>query len=78
MSTISDTFSLPGATAASAGSAATRPAGVLRTTWRRIAAVSTTALVCLQEATYLSHATSRADLARRIRLLERPARDRNF
>ena len=78
MSTLSDTFRLAGATRAGAGFAATRPAGVLRTIWQRIAAVSTGAVECLQEAIYLSHATNRADLDRRIHHLERVGRDRNF
>ena len=77
MSTISETFSPAGTTPAGARSAAS-PAGVLRATWQRIAAVSTGAVECLQEAIYLSHATNRADLDRRIRHVERAARDRNF
>lgn len=78
MSTLSDTYSLAGATPARAGSAITRPAGARRTTWQRIVAVSIGAAKCLQEAIYLSRATSRADLDRRIRHLERVARDQKF
>ena len=76
MSTISDTFDLAGATPARGGSVITRPAGALRTTWQWLAAFSTGAVKCLQEATYLSHATSRVDLDRRIRHLERAAAQR--
>ena len=73
MSTTSDTLSLAGATPAHGGSVTTRSAAALRTSWQWLAAVSTGAVECLQEAIYLSHATSRADLDRRIRHLERAA-----
>ena len=74
MSTTSDTLSLAGATPAHGGSVTTRLAGALRTTWQWLAAASTGAVKCLQEAIYLSHSTSRVDLDRRIRHLERAAR----
>jgi len=73
MSTTSDTLSLAGATPAHGGSVTTRPAATLRTAWQWLAALGTGAVECLQEAIYLSHATSRADLDRRIRHLERAA-----
>jgi hypothetical protein len=78
MSIASNTIRLAGATPAGAGSAPTRSAGLLRKTWQRLAAVSTGTVKCLREAIYLSHATSRADLDRRIRHLESAARDRKF